>query len=81
MGKGGRGSDATAAAGEVEENMAAWLVAKNTLKIMPFKLPPLGTQSDYGSLCPTTYIVLAACLSCARISLLGQYVFFTSANR
>lgn len=42
MGKGGQGSDATAAAGEVEENMAAWLVAKNTLKIMPFKLPPLG---------------------------------------
>ena len=67
MGKGGRGSDATAAAGEVEENMAAWLVAKNTLKIMPFKLPPLGTQSDYGS----TYIALAACLPCARISLLG----------
>ncbi|WVZ91819.1 hypothetical protein U9M48_037942 [Paspalum notatum var. saurae] len=38
MGKGGQGSDAAAA----EENMAAWLVAKNTLKIMPFKLPPLG---------------------------------------
>jgi L-iditol 2-dehydrogenase len=46
MGKGGQGSDAAAAAGagEVEENMAAWLVAKNTLKIMPFKLPPLGTR-------------------------------------
>lgn len=42
MGKGAQGSDA-AAAGEVEENMAAWLVAKNTLKLMPFKLPPLGT--------------------------------------
>lgn len=44
MGKGGQGSDdAAAAGGEVEEeNMAAWLVAKNTLKIMPFKLPPLG---------------------------------------
>ncbi|KAJ1253986.1 hypothetical protein BS78_07G216200 [Paspalum vaginatum] len=38
MGKGGQGSDA----GESEENMAAWLVAKDTLKIMPFKLPPLG---------------------------------------
>ncbi|CAN1842503.1 Sorbitol dehydrogenase [Linum perenne] len=25
-----------------EENMAAWLVAVNTLKIQPFKLPPLG---------------------------------------
>jgi hypothetical protein len=25
-----------------ETNMAAWLVAKNTLRIMPFKLPPLG---------------------------------------
>lgn len=33
MGKGGDGS---------EENMAAWLVAVNTLKIQPFKLPPLG---------------------------------------
>ena len=43
MGKGAQGSDAAAGAGEVEENMAAWLVAKNTLKIMPFKLPPLGT--------------------------------------
>ncbi|XXG43215.1 hypothetical protein AAC387_Pa01g3300 [Persea americana] len=27
-----------------EENMAAWLVAKNTIKIQPFKLPPLGPQ-------------------------------------
>lgn len=43
MGKGAQGSDAAAAGGEVEENMAAWLVAKNTLKIMPFKLPPVGT--------------------------------------
>ena len=60
MVKGGQGSDAMAAAGEVEENMAAWLVAKNTLKIMPFKLPPLGTQSDYGS--SLSYILLAACL-------------------
>uniref|UniRef100_A0A0E0LXL4 Enoyl reductase (ER) domain-containing protein n=1 Tax=Oryza punctata TaxID=4537 RepID=A0A0E0LXL4_ORYPU len=44
MGKGGKGAEAAAAvagAGE-EENMAAWLVAKNTLKIMPFKLPPVG---------------------------------------
>ncbi|TVU04723.1 hypothetical protein EJB05_47854 [Eragrostis curvula] len=43
MGKGGKGTEAAApaVAGE-EENMAAWLVAKNTLKIMPFKLPPLG---------------------------------------
>ena len=41
MGKGGKGEPAAAVAGE-GENMAAWLVAKNTLKIMPFKLPPLG---------------------------------------
>ncbi|KAA3459815.1 sorbitol dehydrogenase-like [Gossypium australe] len=27
---------------EGEENMAAWLVGLNTLKIQPFKLPPLG---------------------------------------
>lgn len=39
MGKGGKGE---AAAGE-GENMAAWLVAKNTLKILPYKLPPLGS--------------------------------------
>ena len=40
MGKGGKGE---AVAGDGEgDNMAAWLVAKNTLKIMPFKLPPLG---------------------------------------
>jgi len=44
MGKGAQGSDAAAAAaGAGEVNMAAWLVAKNTLKIMPFELPPLGT--------------------------------------
>ncbi|KAJ6850062.1 sorbitol dehydrogenase [Iris pallida] len=34
MGKGGDGSEG--------ENMAAWLVAVDTLKIQPFKLPPLG---------------------------------------
>ncbi|GJN04175.1 hypothetical protein PR202_ga21699 [Eleusine coracana subsp. coracana] len=42
MGKGGKGTDAIGAGEGEEENMAAWLVAKNTLKIMPFKLPPLG---------------------------------------
>uniref|UniRef100_A0A0E0IFD3 Enoyl reductase (ER) domain-containing protein n=1 Tax=Oryza nivara TaxID=4536 RepID=A0A0E0IFD3_ORYNI len=46
MGKGGKGAEAAAAAAAAgageEENMAAWLVAKNTLKIMPFKLPPVG---------------------------------------
>ncbi|XP_058085895.1 sorbitol dehydrogenase-like isoform X1 [Magnolia sinica] len=35
MGKGGDGES---------ENMAAWLVAVNTLKIQPFKLPPLGPR-------------------------------------
>lgn len=28
--------------GEEEENMAAWLLGINTLKIQPFKLPLLG---------------------------------------
>jgi hypothetical protein len=43
MGKGGKGEAAAAAAVAGDgENMAAWLVAKDTLKIMPFKLPPLG---------------------------------------
>ncbi|XP_039134697.1 sorbitol dehydrogenase-like [Dioscorea cayenensis subsp. rotundata] len=37
MGRGGEG-----AVDMEEENMAAWLVGINTLKIQPFKLPPLG---------------------------------------
>ncbi|XVF54049.1 hypothetical protein PTKIN_Ptkin05aG0150300 [Pterospermum kingtungense] len=37
MGKGGKSHEE-----EEEENMAAWLVGLNTLKILPFKLPPLG---------------------------------------
>ncbi|KAK7830131.1 sorbitol dehydrogenase [Quercus suber] len=42
MGKGGmsHGSAGEAKDGE-EENMAAWLLGTNTLKIQPFKLPPL----------------------------------------
>lgn len=36
MGKGGM------SIGDGEENMAAWLVGKNTLKILPFNLPLLG---------------------------------------
>jgi hypothetical protein len=75
MGKGGQGSDASAAAaGEVEENMAAWLVAKNTLKIMPFKLPPLGTYSIRFRL-SLSDILPAACLLCSRISLADYYLF------
>ena len=37
MGKGGKD------VGDSEENMAAWLLGVNNLKIQPFKLPPLGT--------------------------------------
>ncbi|MBA0731547.1 hypothetical protein Golax_023297 [Gossypium laxum] len=37
MSKGGKSDQE-----EGEENMAAWLVGLNTLKIQPFKLPPLG---------------------------------------
>lgn len=33
-----------------EENMAAWLLGVNNLKILPFKLPPLGILSLYLSL-------------------------------
>jgi L-iditol 2-dehydrogenase len=40
MGKGGM-SHGEAKDGE-EENMAAWLLGINTLKIQPFKLPSLG---------------------------------------
>lgn len=39
MGKGGKSHGSGG-----EENMAAWLVGINTLKIQPFKLPPLGTD-------------------------------------
>lgn len=45
MGKGGmsKGSGAeNQEDGREEENLAAWLVGVNTLKIQPFKLPPLG---------------------------------------
>lgn len=44
MGKGGmsRGASGETKDGE-EENMAAWLLGINTLKIQPFELPPLGT--------------------------------------
>ncbi|KAK8474768.1 hypothetical protein V6N11_032971 [Hibiscus sabdariffa] len=38
MGKGGKSHEED----EQEENMAAWLVGINTLKIQPLKLPPLG---------------------------------------
>ncbi|KAJ8448673.1 hypothetical protein Cgig2_010560 [Carnegiea gigantea] len=37
MGKGGSHGE-----GEKEQNMAAWLMGINTLKIQPFELPPLG---------------------------------------
>ncbi|GMJ06560.1 SORBITOL DEHYDROGENASE [Hibiscus trionum] len=38
MGKGGKSHEED----EQEENMAVWIVGINTLKIQPFKLPPLG---------------------------------------
>lgn len=38
MSQGGSGEDG------VEENMAAWLLGVNSLKIQPFHLPPLGMQ-------------------------------------
>lgn len=42
MGKGGMSHGE---AKDGEENMAAWLMGVNDLKIQPFKLPPLGTSS------------------------------------
>lgn len=46
MGKGGtsQGAGLENQDGGGEENLAAWLVGVNTLKIQPFKLPPLGPQ-------------------------------------
>lgn len=44
MGKGGMSHESSAEDAQ-EENLAAWLVAVNTLKIQPFKLPPLGNHS------------------------------------
>ncbi|CAI9771884.1 unnamed protein product [Fraxinus pennsylvanica] len=41
MGKGGMSHGNS---GEEEENMAAWLLGVNNLKIQPFKLPPLGPR-------------------------------------
>lgn len=42
MGKGGMSHGETKDG--QQENMAAWLLGVNTLKIQPFKLPPLGTS-------------------------------------
>lgn len=43
MGKGGMSQGGSGEDG-VEENMAAWLLGVNNLKIQPFHLPPLGIQ-------------------------------------
>jgi hypothetical protein len=61
MGKGGKGEAAAAAAVAGDgENMAAWLVAKDTLKIMPFKLPPLGLclLRSFGDFCQVNRLAL-----------------------
>lgn len=42
MGKGGKSETEGRNGEEVTENMAAWLCGINTLRIQPFKLPPLG---------------------------------------
>jgi len=42
MGKGGMSIDDHGE--DKEENMAAWLLGINNLKIQPFKLPTLGIQ-------------------------------------
>lgn len=44
MGKGGMSHGAVEGKDGEEENMAAWLLGINTLKIQPFKLPPLGNH-------------------------------------
>ena len=49
MGKGGKpdggdGFEEASRDGCEQENMAAWLLGVNTLKIQPFKLPNLGTN-------------------------------------
>ena len=46
MGKGAMSNENQGEGKDCEaENMAAWLVGVNTLKIQPFKLPPLGIYS------------------------------------
>lgn len=58
MGKGGMSHDGAPENQDGgEENMAAWLVGINTLKIQPFKLPPLGVASFF-----TFLIYLCFCL-------------------
>lgn len=42
MGKGGMSHGSSVEDKDGEENMAAWLLGVNTLKIQPFNLPPLG---------------------------------------
>lgn len=52
MGKGGmsQGGAEEVRDGE-EENMAAWLLGINSLKIQPFKLPSLGITFNLSFLC------------------------------
>ena len=55
MGKGGMSHGEAKDVGE-EENMAAWLLGVNTLKIQPFKLPTLGIFLSSIALYPKTKI-------------------------
>ncbi|RWW14381.1 hypothetical protein GW17_00021849 [Ensete ventricosum] len=65
MGKGGEGSGDGAKV-EEEENMAAWLVSVNTLKIQPFRLPSLGLASLPSSLSLLRMICFYTAVWCAH---------------
>jgi len=60
MGKGGMSVD-----DDVEQqNMAAWLVGLNTLKIQPFNLPSLGIHLKFPLLISLCYYYCYCCCCC-----------------
>ncbi|KAK8521326.1 hypothetical protein V6N12_005235 [Hibiscus sabdariffa] len=72
MGKGGKSHEED----EQEENMAAWLVGINTLKIQPLKLPPLEeVGSEVKNLVPGDWVALEPGIGCWRCDLCkeGRY--------
>lgn len=81
MGKGGMSHGD---AGNVEgENMAAWLLGINNLKIQPFKLPPLGIHHNplYYHLCLIIFTMITNNLILFFLGSLCQWSFFKKKKR
>jgi len=71
MGKGGMSVD-----DDVEQqNMAAWLVGLNTLKIQPFNLPSLGIRLKFPLLISLCYYYCYCCCCCCCWWWFFQFLF------